>query len=351
MDSSAPENDTLFEILKRSSKRRTEALKEEAEEQNGKWRSKRNKKIQSYLQPSDKLYTRHRLCSPMTAKEGFHPKPRVTIKRLLDARRTNMFDFCFENPLDGKFKDLPVVQELLKRYPYMVKLASTSYCLFGYDYRKRTCFLTSLTNFKPESPCPETPCLWIRNGLKHPMTVQDCRVSQKNSIPEPLVDLLVHSWKKRHVDQASAYLLIDVFSGWGSVSKRVKEKWPDVKVYSNDIISRPQNNVELDMGAKSVFQPSTLLVMALMKHFPLDFDRITKFDGGPVAWCNANRIAVLFHCSTPCVSYSLVGLKCHRVGKTLEPKSKTARDHDDMNTYIIEYFRTLVLETQTSPTA
>ena len=83
--------------------------------------------------------------------------------------------------------------------------------------------------------------------------------------------------------------------------------------------------------------------MALLKHFPRDFNRIRNFPGGAVEWCNAEKIAVLFHCSTPCDTYSVVGLKSHRVGKTLEPKTPMARDHDVMNASLIDYFTSIVL--------
>lgn len=251
-----------------------------------------------------------------------------------------MFDFSFENPLDGKFKDLPAVKQLVENYPFLVKQASTSYCHYGYDYRKRTVFVTSLTGFSPTAPCQGRPCAWLRAGLEHPQGVLNCTADQKNSIPPSLIDLLIQSWKQRHAKQAKAYLLIDVFSGWGSVDKRVKEAWPDVVVYSNDLVRRSHTNVELDMSADSAFSPSTLLILALKKH---ELSAPENFKGDAVEWCNAEKIAVLFHCSTPCDTYSVVGLKSHRVDDTLEPKTAMARNHDAMNASLINYFTSIVL--------
>lgn len=250
-----------------------------------------------------------------------------------------MLDFSFENPLDGKFKDLPVVQGLLTKYPGLVHQAGTSYCHYGYKYRKRTVFVTSLRNFKPIRPCPDVKCHWLRDGPTHPAQVLSCGSDEKNSLPSALIDLLIDSWRTRHAGKVKKYLLIDVFSGWGSVDKRVEERWPDVLVYSNDLVKRRHTDINMDMSADSEWSPFSLLLLALNKNFPDDFD----MEQSPVMWCNANKVAVLFHCSTPCDTYSLVGLKSHRLGATIEPTTDMARNHDAMNAALIDYFTRTVL--------
>jgi len=141
---------------------------------------------------------------------------------------------------------------------------------------------------------------------------------------------------------------VDVFSGWGSVDARVAEKqrageWLDLRVYSNDVVQRSHTDVTLDMSADSVWTPAALLAFAVDRHWPGDVGRRVAHPGGLVGWLNANKIAVLFHCSTPCDTYSVVGLKSHRVGATLETKTQLARDHDAMNAALIDYFKSTVL--------
>ena len=55
------------------------------------------------------------------------------------------------------------------------------------------------------------------------------------------------------------------------------------------------------------------------------------------AWLRHERVAILFHLSTPCNTYSLDGIGTHRVTSTLTPKTKLAREHDEMNTKLIEW--------------
>lgn len=258
-----------------------------------------------------------------------------------------MLDFSFENP-DGKFKELAAVQQLLKDYPALVKLVGTSYCHYGFDYRKRTVFVSSLPNFKPTPPCPDVKCYWIASGVPHPGTVLACGSAQKNSLPPQLIDELINSWRSRQSGKATAYLLIDVFSGWGSLEARVAEKkrvgqWLDLRTYSNDIVQRDHTDITLDMSADSIWSAATLLAFAVDKHWPNDTQTRRAHPGGIIGWINEQKIAVLFHCSTPCDTYSLVGLKSHRVGSTLEPKTQMASDHDAMNAKLIDYFKATVL--------
>ena len=92
------------------------------------------------------------------------------------------------------------------------------------------------------------------------------------------------------------------------------------------------------------FSLEDLLNYALVHHFPAEIHHIFAHASGVVGWCNENKIAVLFHCSTPCETYSLVGLKSHREGNSLEAKSETARNNDAMNTLLIRWFKKIVLQ-------
>ena len=274
--------------------------------------------------------------------EGFRPKKRAARLQLPKWRMENSFDFSFENPLDGKFKDLPVVKALLADFPFLVFQRGTSYCHHAFGYRKRTVFFTSLINFQPTSPCPGTPCPHMRDSGAHPMGVADCDNAQKNSLPPRLIDMLIESWKERpraaDTLPVKHWLLIDVFHGFGSIKKRVRENptHADVKVFSNDIVNRSDLDATLDMRT---FALDTLLAMALLKFWPEDAERIAEHARGAADWCAQERVAVLFHLSTPCDTYSTQALGKHREKGTTEPKTKAAQDADDMNAKLIAWLR------------
>lgn len=257
-----------------------------------------------------------------------------------------MLDFSFENPLDGAFKDLEVVKRLLSDFPTTVFERRTSYCHHEYDYRKRTVLVTTLPNFRPAFPCPGMPCAHIRERGSHPVGVANCEAAQKNSIPPKLIDHLIRSWKERprSTDAPSIqhWVLIDVFHGFGSVKKRVygNPEHADVKVYSNDLVDRPGVDATLDMR---IFGLDTLLALALTKIFPNDAEGIQSHPGGAIGWCSQERIAVLFHLSTPCETYSVQGLGKHRAKGTTQPQTKAAQQADDMNAKLIAWLRTNAL--------
>ncbi len=273
--------------------------------------------------------------------------PEFVQKRRLAAcsrwRVDHPLDFVFENPLDGKFKNLPCVVKLLADHPHTVKQKSTSYCHYSYDYRKRTVFVTSLVAFCPAPPCPGNPCAHVRSGNSHPSQVTDYGAAQKNSLPPALIDLLVESWLQRR-GPSWRHLVVDVFSGWGSLGRRVAEKqrggeWSEIAgVYCNDIVQREFNHSTLDM---SVVPVSVLLAFAVAHFFP-DTTQETS-SNELLSWLQCQKIAVLLHFSTPCDTYSTVGLRSHRVGDTLEAKTALARSHDAMNAQLVSYCASVCL--------
>ena len=80
----------------------------------------------------------------------------------------------------------------------------------------------------------------------------------------------------------------------------------------------------------------------LVPHVP-ESDPSPQLSDGWALKTSDNKIAVLFHCSTPCQTYSVVGLKEHREGDTLEPKTVLARNHDAMNSLLVQWFEKIVL--------
>lgn len=257
------------------------------------------------------------------------------------SRGRGWVDFCFENPLDGQFKKLGCVQELMASYPGRVHARETSYCHYGYKWRKRTFFLSTLAAFRPTPACPRVPCT---DASKHKRTVSGLHASEKNSIPAALIDQLLESWVAKHEGRAKGYLLIDVFSGWGSVGERVRanrHRWPTMKVYSNDIVRRPHVQADLDMRAGRVWTPATLLVIALEMYWPEGANERSLHPEGCVGWARDNGVAVLFHASTPCDTYSTQGLAVHREGG--RASTQKAREADAMNASLIRYFSNVAL--------
>lgn len=278
------------------------------------------------------------------SEDGFRLKKRATLTfHNPEWRDASMLDFMFENPLDGKFKDLAVVKQLLSDYPGMVRQVETSYCHYGYRYQKRTMLIGTLVGLTPRPACPHTPCRFLRRRERHPEQSAECGNQEKNSLPSGLIDSIMNSWIGRHGGRANRYLLIDVFSGWGSIETRVNERWPQVVAYANDIVPRAHTDINLDMSATSIYSPSSLLMFAIRKLWPDEEEQAHAHPGGTIGWLQQQKIAVLFHCSTPCRTYSTQALATHRIKGTAEPKTTDAERDDDMNAALISYFRRVVL--------
>jgi hypothetical protein len=258
-----------------------------------------------------------------------------------DFRVSSLVDFSFENPADGRFKNLEAVEDLLLEFPNMVFKRVTSYCHYGYPYRKRTVFVTTLRKFEPFAPCPALKCGEVQLCGKHATGVSGSSNAKKNSIPCILIDELIEAWLARHDGRAiDAFLLLDVFSGYGSIESRVREqqkhgKWEPVFVFSNDIVKRAHVNVNLDMRKMT---PDPLLRLAVASHWP-------------EAWQRPKKLAVLYHVSTPCETYSQNALCKHRMCASAVPTSLQAREADLMNSNLIEFFRRVVLTAPTAPAA
>lgn len=282
--------------------------------------------------------------SPPPPKSEFRPKRRASSSSssASEKRPGNLLDFVIENPYDGKLKDLTCVKDLVSRNPNTVFSTPTSYCHYGYDYRKRTLLIHTLADFKPTLPCPEVKCSAVKSGKRHAGQVVGSAAAKKNSIPPQLVKALMDAWLKR-VAGASDYLVIDVFSGWGSVSEHIRAAYPNIKVYSNDIVDRNHMDMTLDM---KTFTLGSLLVLAATKLWSGEdqFKAQQNHKDGIVGWFKDERIAVLWHISTPCETYSQNGLGKHRVKGTTEPKTHQAVDADAMNARITEYVTRVVLD-------
>ena len=241
-------------------------------------------------------------------------------------------DFCIENPLDGNLKNIPCIKDLISDYPYTVFVTPTSYCHWGREYRKRTILIHTLKSFCPTPPCPSVPCMDWRVYGNHPDGVTELSQGQRNSLPEHLVDAEIEAWI-RDTPHAQRRVFMDIFSGYGSVVRRVREKHPSILTFANDIVCREDNNVELDV---TVFGLHGLLVFTFQRFFSDEID-IGKDD--ILAWARANHVAILFHLSTPCETYSTAAGGSHRNARDATPRSGKAKAHDEMNTVLTHWLR------------
>ena len=258
-----------------------------------------------------------------------------------------LFDVVFENPLHGRFKDLPSVARMLRERPDRVKRIDTSYCHFdGFEYNKPTVFITTLTDLKLPPPCPKTPCAAVRAGELHAHHVSECDAALKNAIPTGITDAIVDAWLAKHAGTSRAapraFVFVDTFAGYGSVHTRVRERHPNVIVYANDIVDRGQEGL-FDLSADSPFTLGSLLAMAMAKRFPSSIDGMAAHPEGAIGWAKAQKIAVLFHVSTPCETYSTQALGVHRVAGSATPTSAAARKADDMNDALMVWVERFVL--------
>lgn len=286
------------------------------------------------------------------AERGFVPKKRKLLSQAREAdnaakasedlriaQRPTGIDFVIENPLDGKLKETEFIKSFLQKNSGTVFTRSTSYCHYGVNYRKRTIFFTSLKSFSPTMPCPAKPCIDWRVYTSHTTNIASLPMDSRNSIPDLLTDAEIDAWVT-DTPWASNRMFVDVFSGYGSVVRRVRNNYPGVFTYANDIVLRPDNDVEIDMQK---FNIGHLLTFAAKKHFPEDFHGCLDHNDGIVGWFRKKKIAVLLHISCPCETYSTAAGSTHRNKKSPVPKTTKAIDHDRMNASIVEWLNSNTL--------
>lgn len=277
-----------------------------------------------------------------------HDRERKRDDNLWRTRRSvtgnGLFDVVFENPLHGRFKDLPSVERLLRERPDHVRRLDTSYCHFcGFEYNKPTVFITTLMDLELPPPCPRNPCAAVRAGEMHAAHVSECDAATKNSIPTGITDAIVDAWLAKHTETgAREFVFVDAFAGFGSVHTRVRARHPSVIVYANDIVDRRQEG-DFDLSADSPFTLNSLLAMALARRFPKSIQAMAAHPESAVGWAKAKKIAVLFHVSTPCETYSTQALGVHRVAGSATPTSAAARRADDMNDALVAWVERFVV--------
>jgi hypothetical protein len=307
-------------------------------------------------------------------RQSLRAQRRLARTQYKDAR-LHPIDMCFENPLDGAFKCHEGVVALYKAAKGLVVRRETSYCHYGVSHRKRTFFLTSVLQFEPRLPCPAVPCEPLRGRpaqlrrdlddateldlddfedpvfpeARHQTTIASLGTEERNRIPFPLLKLLIYAWCKNHVKYGAAtirtFLIVDAFSGWGSLAKLVDEmhaqgKWGKIKVFSNDIVRRDHTDLQFDMACRA--DALTILVQfALKAHAPDVLETWKELSLRDALW--HHNVALLLHFSTPCETYSVDGLGTHRRrqetpnGLRYIPVTDAAKKADRMNHHLLEW--------------
>lgn len=189
-----------------------------------------------------------------------------------------------------------------------------------------------------KAPCPGNRCDFTRETGKHSAEVLTCSQAERNSIPELLVGAEIDAWIAR-TPWASKRLFIDVFHGFGSVGKAVSKRREGIHVYSNEWVHGRGSSIELDM---SKYDLSMLLAFALNKTFVGEYGELPPMNGDGVPgmkhWMQQQSIAVLFHLSTPCETYSTAAGSVHRDAGRVVPKTTPAGAHDTMNAAFVSWF-------------
>ena len=260
-------------------------------------------------------------------------------------RKTCSIDFIIENPDASKMWGLRAIDEIVgmsretpsdRNADALVKLFRTSYCHYGGSARKKTKFLTTLMQARIKPQCSkETPCAQKRTHGRHSTTIEDASAEDKNAIPAPLIDAFFDAW----LNKARAcrygprelppdrFLVIDAFTGYGSVTARAMARNLDVR--SNDIIRQgPRRGVYNEDLSKTTLKE--LLIFAIGAVYGAD--ALSDSDKLPFdEMLSKHGIAVLFWLSPPCCTYSTSSGNTHRDARSLTPKTPLAANHDAMN--------------------
>ncbi len=225
--------------------------------------------------------------------------------------------------------------------PYTVFQQETSYCHFGYEYRKRTVFITTLLRFNPPLPCPDCPCRQWRLSQRHKQNMIECGFVARNSIPPPLTCQIIDAWIHR-TQWAEHRIFLDVFSGFGSVSEVVKSRYPQIDIFCNDIVNRDHTNIQLDVSStRDVLMVLLRFALAMIRRGRKRVDVYTEASNSDTldmaTTLRKLNIAVLFHMSTPCETYSIGCANHHRESKRTVPKTEMAKKHDAMNRSLAQW--------------
>lgn len=300
-------------------------------------------------------------------------------------RSTSLIDFTLENPAGGKlwlqdcvrvmYDDghaspldadsygtlrkelLDPMTEFRNTGMYPCTRLTTSYCRYGTTYQKPTSILTSISGLALLEPCSTAGrcSSFDFTENKHRQTVQETtNQAERNQIPQALTFALLDAFVAKHrARNINTFLVLDLFSGWGSVSRAAKDFATQMMtitngrnagglvVFTNDLVRTRANHHETDLDL-SMQHGSGMVQLAL--RFALvccakdleaagaagDIKTLLQKHDTIEAVLQSAGIAVLVHCSFPCTTYSLASGGTHRKRKTHLPCSAIGSEHDSM---------------------
>ena len=285
----------------------------------------------------------------------------------------NEFEFSDYCPEEYREEIRNSLLDLNKRFSLMGKFpcvrVATTYCRYGAPYRKPTFILTSLSALSLKSPCTkDNRCEQAESRWPvHPGSVQDASQQVRNHLPQGLVfDILDAFVGRNRRLGCGVFLVIDVFSGWGSFAdaageyaKRMRDN-ERLLLYTNDI---KRNRGKSSFGDFDVSMNSSLITLLrfalvslqekidealhamrstiwttqklhmleckLASQFP-DVENLTYHRDALLESLRIAGIAVLYHCSFPCITYSSASGATHRPSLSIRPISEMGRCHDAM---------------------
>ena len=265
-----------------------------------------------------------------------------TVKKRKLMTRRPFVTFSIENPAYSKLWSLPCVSECARAARARSQI--TSYCKYGYDYPKHTKFMASFA-FQLLPICSKrNPCSVVDLQGQHASSIE-CTTNKadRNSIPLALVQSLCRDCLElATMMDAKALIVVDLFSGWGSVSRAIEQlssassSTPSIPifVYTNDIASCRHCNLDVDL---SVFRLEFVLRMAILKFYEwatvrrlYQFEERVSLPTDLMEFLNSQQILVWIHASFPCTTYSTMGGGTHRSKKSIVPITLLARSHDNM---------------------
>ena len=208
-------------------------------------------------------------------------------------------------------------------------IVTTSYCSYGFGWKKDTSILSNLSNLRLRPPCRVRPCGRVHTDFASLTTVQ------RNSIPKLLVSDVIEAFEAaQRASGRVPLLVVDVFAGWGSVSDEAQQR--GLLVFSNDILpNRCNANIDFDMRD---IQLSDLIVLGIRRYEKeikeridtAHFDSLFDSSASIKDRLSASRVGVLLHISFPCVTYSTAAGGYHRPSGSSTALTPTAVAHDQM---------------------
>jgi hypothetical protein len=264
-------------------------------------------------------------------------------------------DFVLENPADSFLWRMPFTRSLLEGAPgqdarrLMVKELTTSYCKYGFPYRKNTRFYTTLTNMRLIPECTkDLPCRVSRETGKHRQMLKGASRSVSNRIPSQLVVEVLNSWVAKHAndDTIKAYVFVDPFAGTGSVVETVQEN--QAAIFGEKSVRVVDNYFGKNEMVRMLNQDMTQWSLLGLTQMGMLVYNLREKELGEKP-LELKDCAVLYWLSTECKTYSINALSTHRSNKETDgtngitPTTDEAKQDDKMNDNLFAELRTLML--------